>query len=51
MILYGIPESWLSGRKRVTANDVGESNPLEGSNPSDSADMNIHFRFTACTVR
>ncbi|MDQ5957862.1 MAG: hypothetical protein QG665_194 [Patescibacteria group bacterium] len=30
-------ESWLSGRKRLTANEVGALKPLEGSNPSLSA--------------
>ncbi len=30
-------ESWLSGRKRLTANEVGVLKPLEGSNPSLSA--------------
>ena len=30
-------ESWLSGRKRLTANEVRALNPFEGSNPSLSA--------------
>ena len=34
-------ESWLSGRKRLTANEVGVLKPLEGSNPSLSAKQEV----------
>ena len=34
-------ESWLSGRKRLTANEVGVLKPLVGSNPTLSANWNF----------
>jgi hypothetical protein len=30
-------ETWLSGRKRLTANEVWALNPIQGSNPCVSA--------------
>ncbi len=42
-------EMWLSGRKRLTANEVGSLNTLMGSNPIISAIARL-FQFTRAGV-
>ncbi len=43
-------ESWLSGRKRLTANEVGVLKPLVGSNPTLSAKTRSRLRRQSATM-